>query len=71
MGSEMCIRDSTESLNFAITVLLLTIALCISIVGIILLWAIPVYIFVMRALAAYQASQGVFYRYPLILRLIK
>ncbi|MEN9714331.1 MAG: hypothetical protein RLZZ164_995 [Actinomycetota bacterium] len=61
----------TESLNFAITVLLLTIALCISIVGLILVWAVPFYIFVMRVIAAYQASQGQFYRYPLILRLIK
>ena len=61
----------TESLNFSITVLLLTVVLFLSIVGLILLWAIPAYIVVMRAIASYQASQGQFYRYPLILRLVK
>ena len=62
----------TESLNFTITAVLLTIALCLSIVGLLVVfWAIPLYIVIMRAIAAFQASQGEFYKYPLILRLIR
>jgi uncharacterized Tic20 family protein len=61
----------TESLNLTITAALLAIALCITIVGIFLLWLVPLYIVVMRILGAYQASLGNFYRYPLILRLFR
>jgi uncharacterized protein len=61
----------TESLNFGITMVLLYALLAISIVGWLFFWVPPIIWVVMRIVAAYKASLGEFYRYPLILRLVK
>lgn len=60
-----------ESLNFAITVLLIGIVLALSIVGWLIIWMLPLYWVVMRIWGAVMASQGEFFRYPLTLRLLK
>jgi uncharacterized Tic20 family protein len=60
-----------ESLNFAITIVLVAIVLALSIVGWLILWALPIYYVIFRIIAAVKASQGDFYRFPLILRLVK
>lgn len=61
----------TESLNFGITMLLLYVVLAISIIGWFLFWVPPIIWTVFRIIAAYKASLGVFYRYPLSIRFIK
>ena len=61
----------TESLNFGITMILLYAVLAVSIVGWLLFWLPPIIWTVMRIIAAYRASLGEFYRYPLIIRLVK
>lgn len=60
-----------ESLNFAITMVLVAIVLALSIVGWLILWALPIYYVIFRIIAAVKTSQGEFYRFPLILRLVK
>ena len=60
-----------ESLNFGITMFIWLIILAVSIVGWIIIWAVPLVYVVLRIVAAVQASQGVFYKYPLTIRFIK
>lgn len=60
-----------ESLNFGITMVLWTIILAISIVGLLIIWAVPVFWVIFRIVAAIKASQGEFYKYPLTFRFIK
>ena len=59
-----------ESLNFAITMVLVAIVLALSIVGWLIIWALPIYYVVFRIIAAVKTSQGEFYKFPFILRLI-
>jgi uncharacterized Tic20 family protein len=61
----------TESLNFGITMVLLYVILALSIVGWLFFWVPPIIWTVMRIYAAYRASLGDFYRYPLTLRLVR
>lgn len=61
----------TESLNFGITMVLLYLILAVSIIGWILFWLPPIYWAILRIYAAYKASLGDFYRYPLTIRFIK
>lgn len=60
-----------ESLNFGINMALWVFVLVVSIIGIILLWAVPIVWVVLRIVAAVKASQGEFYKFPLIIRFIK
>jgi uncharacterized Tic20 family protein len=60
-----------ESLNFGITMVVAAIVLALSIVGWAIIWALPIYWTIFRIVAAYRASQGEFYRYPLTIRFIK
>lgn len=63
-----------ESLNFQINVLLaaaVVIASLCTVIGIILAPILAVYALVMTVMAAVKANQGVVYRYPFILRLIR
>jgi uncharacterized Tic20 family protein len=60
-----------ESLNFGITMILWFIVLAVSIVGWLIIWAVPFVYVILRIVAAVQASQGVFYKYPLTIRFIK
>ena len=61
----------TESLNFGISMILLYAVLAISVVGWLLFWLPPIIWTIMRIYAAYKASLGQYYRYPLIIRLVK
>ena len=61
----------TESLNFGITMILLYVILAITIVGWLFFWVPPIIWTIMRIYAAYKASLGEFYRYPLTVRLIR
>lgn len=61
----------TESLNFGITMLLFYAVLAISIIGWAFFWLPPIVWTVFRIVAAYKASLGEFYRYPLSVRFVK
>lgn len=61
----------TESLNFGITMVLFYAVLAISIIGWILFWVPPIVWVVFRIIAAYKASLGEYYRYPVSIRFIK
>lgn len=66
------LHHAKESLNFSITVLLITGVLAISIIGwVIIWWAVPAYWVICRIIAALQTSQGKFFKYPLTIRFIK
>ncbi len=60
-----------ESLNFQITMLLVTIVLIISVVGIFLLWLLGIIVLVLVIVATIKASEGRLYKYPLSIRFIK
>lgn len=63
-----------ESLNFQINVLLaaaVVIASLCTVIGIVLAPLLAVYALVMTVIAAVKANQGVVYRYPFIVRLIR
>ena len=60
-----------ESLNFQITVALVVIVLCITIIGILLVWAVGIFALVLVIIATIRSSEGKLYRYPLNIRFIK
>ena len=62
-----------ESLNFQITVILayiISVILILVLVGIFLLWVIPVVNIVLVIVATLRASEGRWYRYPFCIRLV-
>lgn len=62
-----------ESLNFQITVILayiISVILIIVLVGIFLLWVIPIVNIVLVIVATLRASEGRWYRYPFCIRLV-
>ena len=65
------LHHAKESLNFSITVLLIAVVLVISIIGWLIIWAVPAYWVICRIIAALQTSQGKFFKYPLTIRFIK
>ncbi|MTA30980.1 MAG: DUF4870 domain-containing protein [Actinobacteria bacterium] len=64
-------HHAKESLNFGITILLAALVLVISIVGWLLLWALPIVWIVFRLIAAFKAGQGEFYKIPIAIKFIK
>jgi uncharacterized protein len=60
-----------ESLNFQITIALVTILLVISLVGVLLLWLVGIINLILVIVAAIKASENKLYRYPFTIRLIK
>ena len=64
-------HHSKEQLNFTLTILIMYSVLAISIVGLLVIWLVPAYATVFRIIAAVQASQGNFYKFPLTIRFIK
>ncbi len=63
-----------EALNFQITLslaLLVSMVLCVIVIGFLLLPVIGIYGLVMLIIAAINSNNGIAYRYPLTLRLIK
>lgn len=64
-------HHAKESLNFQITLILAFILLFISLIGIFFLWLVGIAGSVLVVLATVKAGEGVWYRYPFCLRLIK
>ena len=60
-----------ESLNFQISMMIVTLVLLVSIIGILLIWIVAIAAFVLVIIATIKASEGKLYKYPLTLRLIK
>lgn len=60
-----------ESLNFQLTVVIVCIIMFITIIGILLLWAVGIVALILVIVATIRASEGKYYRYPLTIRLIK
>ena len=60
-----------ESLNFQITVALIVIILCITIIGILLVWLVGIASLVLVIVATIRASEGKLYKYPVSIRFIK
>jgi len=69
--SKYIAEHAKESLNFQITMLILAIGLCITIIGIAFVWIVPIINIVFVIVATIKASEGKLYRYPMTLRLIK
>jgi uncharacterized Tic20 family protein len=64
-------HHSKESLNFSLTLLLFYVILAVSVVGWVVIWAVPIYSTIFRIIAAVKASQGDFYKYPMTIHFIK
>jgi uncharacterized Tic20 family protein len=64
-------EHARESLNFQITVGIVSIVLALTIVGILLIWVLWIAALVFVTIASINASDNKIYRYPLTLRLIK
>lgn len=63
--------QAKESLNFQLTVILAVIVLCITIVGILLVWPLCIVAYIFVIIATIKASDGKAYKYPLCIRFIK
>ncbi len=77
-GSSFVDNQGKESLNFQISFSIYVIAaivLCFTIIGLVvgvpMLWALPVFHIVCMIIAAIKAKEGVAFRYPLTIRFIK
>ena len=60
-----------ESLNFQITLMIVVLGLLITVIGILLIWIIGIAALVLVIVATIKASEGIFYKYPFSLRLIR
>lgn len=60
-----------ESLNFQITIIIISILLVVSLVGIIVLWPFGIFSAIVIIVATIRASEGKIYKYPFNIRLIK
>ena len=60
-----------ESLNFQITMAMVSILLMITVVGVLLLWLVGIVAMVLVIVASIKASDNKLYRYPFSIRLIK
>jgi uncharacterized Tic20 family protein len=69
--SKYVAHHAKESLNFQITVMIVIIGLLITVIGILLIWIIAIAAFVLVIIATIRASEGILYKYPFSLRIIK
>ncbi len=69
--SEFIREHAKESLNFQITIAIITIILFVTIIGILLLWLVGLLAAILVILASVKCSEGKLYKYPFTLRLIK
>src|SRR4051812_11528348 len=60
-----------ESLNFQITIAIISFILFLTIIGIFIAWIVIVVSLVMVIIATIRASEGKLYKYPFSFRLIK
>lgn len=64
-------EQAREALNWSITAILLSIGLAITIVGLLIIWIVPIINFVFCILGCIATSSGKPFRVPFALRLIK
>lgn len=64
-------EQGKESLNFNITTLIASVACFLTVVGILLIIVIAVAYVVLSIVAGIKANEGISYRYPLTIRLVK
>jgi uncharacterized protein len=69
--SKFVAEHAKESLNFQITAAIIAIILCITIIGILLVWVLGIAVLVLVIVATVKASESKLYRYPFAFRLIK
>lgn len=69
--SDFVASHAKESLNFQITVVLVITILCITIIGILLVWFVGIASLVLVIIATIRASEGKLYKYPVSIRFIK
>jgi uncharacterized Tic20 family protein len=72
--SEFVVANARESLNFQLTIILLYIIcwiLVLFLVGIFIIWLIPVMNALLVIVASIKASEDKVYRYPISIRLIR
>lgn len=69
--SQFVATHAKESLNFQITMVIISIGLAITIIGLFLIWAVWVFALVCVIIATIRANEGKIYRYPFTWRLIK
>jgi len=69
--SSFVAQHAKESLNFQISLCIITFILFITIIGILLLWVVGILALVFVIVATIKASEGKLYRYPFSIRLIK
>lgn len=69
--SSFVATHAKESLNFQITMFIICFALVITVIGILLLWAVGIMYVVLIIVATIRASEGKLYKYPFAIRLIK
>jgi hypothetical protein len=60
-----------ESLNFQLTMAIAIIVLFLTIIGILLVWAVGIFILVLVIVATIKASENKLYKYPFTIRFIK
>lgn len=60
-----------ESLNFQITIAIVSVILILTIVGILLLWLVGIVATILIIVATIKASDNKLYRYPFTIRFIK
>jgi len=60
-----------ESLNFQLTMMIAIIVLFLTIIGILLIWALGIFILVLVIIATIKASENKLYKYPFTIRFIK
>ena len=70
-GDAFTTENAKEALNFQITLFIVFMVMMFSFVGIFLIFIPMIFNLVVSIMAAVKASNGVSFRYPLTLRLIK
>ena len=66
------IREHTATaLNFQITATAAAIVLTITVIGIFLVWAVPILVIIFSIMAAIAANNGQLYKYPLSIPFVK
>lgn len=70
-GESFTVENAREALNFQITLFIVFMVLVFSFIGIFLIFIPMIFNLVVTIMAAVKASNGVSFRYPLTLRLIK
>jgi len=64
-------EQGKEALNFQISIVIYSVLLCLTCIGVVLLPAVIIFDVVFLLIAAVKANNGYHYRYPLTIRFIK